>query len=109
MTNVALWALALSILTPLATSLIQQPRFSRNVRIGIAAAVSVVVGAGTAYFSGDLTGKSLVVAIGIVLVGAEATYQKVWRPSGLAPAIENATSPTPVPQSEDGSYDVSTL
>lgn len=106
MSNAALWALALSILTPLLTAVIQRPTWSRTRRQVVAAAISVVVGAATAFASGDLTGQTLLVSIGIVLVGAEATYQKLWAASGVSEAVELATSPKPAPQAEDGSSQV---
>jgi hypothetical protein len=101
----ALWALALSVITPLATSVVQQPTWSRTRRTTVGAIVSIVVGVVTAALAGDLTsGMDLLTAIGVVLVGSEAFYQKLWKGSGVTETIEAKTSPTPASQNADGSY-----
>lgn len=78
--------------------LIQQPKWSNGVRALITFGWSVVAGLGTAYFSGGFTGthdvRTGVTAILTVLISAIATYHGFAKPTGIAPTIEKASSPS---------------
>ncbi len=53
-----------------------------------------MAGAATALAQGTLTDSgSLLRAIGIVTVAAITFYERVWKPTAIAPAIERMTSP----------------
>ena len=54
-------------------------------------AVSLVAAGGTAYFQGDLTGKRFLDAALVIVPAAAAFYHGWWKPSGVAPAIEEST------------------
>ena len=77
--------------------LIQQPRWSNGVRALITFAWSILAGLGTAYFTGAFDGVSDVrtgiTAVLTVLISAIASYHGFAKPTGIAPAIEAATSP----------------
>lgn len=93
--DTASWALILGVLTPILTSVIQQPKWSDQVRSIIAALVSIVVGVVTVLANGgfvDASGSLGIIAL--VMVSSYATYRNLWKPSGIAPAIESATSPS---------------
>ena len=91
--NAVLVGLLVGAITPAVTSVIQQPSWSKNVRIGVAGAVSVLVGFALAAADGQLNSPGdLASIITAVLVSAEAFYQKVWKASGLSWKIEKATS-----------------
>ena len=93
--NVTLVGLLVGALIPPVTSIVQQPAWSKATRQGVAVVVSVVFGALTAAAAGDISDPSQVVpTIVAVLLSAEATYQKVWKPSGATAKIEKATSPS---------------
>lgn len=92
--NVVLVGLLVGVITPPITAVIQRPTWSKNTRIVVAGAASVVLGFITAATTGALTDPgNLFAVIAAVAVAAEATYEKLWQPSGAAGAIEKATSP----------------
>jgi hypothetical protein len=91
--NVVLVGLLVGAVTPLLTSLVQQPKWSKRTRIGVSAAVSVLIGFAIAAADGKLGSPGDVFSIiGAVLVAAEAFYQKLWKATGVAGAVENATT-----------------
>lgn len=88
------WGLILGVLTPLATSVVQQPVWGAKTRALVGAAVSVVVGVVTCLANGDIgSGQTVLSTIAVVLVAAQATYKGFWKPTGIAVATEQATSP----------------
>lgn len=87
------WGLMLGVITPLLTAVAQQPRWSSRTRAIIGAIVSIAVGGVTCLAKGDITnGQTLLSTIAVVLVAAQATYSQLWKPTGVAGALENATS-----------------
>lgn len=97
--DTASWALILGVLTPLLTAVVQQPRWSPRLRAIASAVVSVVVGVLTVLANGvDLSawnGDKAQITLGVValvLVASNTAYKTLWKPTGVAPAIERATS-----------------
>lgn len=92
----ASWALILGVLTPLLTSLVQQPKWTDRVRSIVGAVVAVVVGVLTVLANGGFEDTtSALGVIAIVLVASQASYRNLWKPTLVAPKIEAATSPGP--------------
>lgn len=90
------WGLIFGVVTPLLTSLVQQPKWSSGLRAVVGALVSVLVGVGTCLANGDIhNGQTVLSTIAVVLVAAQATYSQLWKPTGVSPALESATSPKP--------------
>jgi hypothetical protein len=88
------WGLIAGVLTPLLTSLAQQPKWSSRRRAVVGAAVSVLVGILTCLLNGDLgNGQTVLSTIAAVLVASMTTYKGLWKPTGVAGGIETATSP----------------
>lgn len=73
--------------------LIQQPGWSAKLRSGVTFLYSLIVGGVTAWASGDFDPANVAASVLSVFVIAIASYQGFSKPSGIAPAIENATSP----------------
>ena len=92
MSDLAMWSLLVGALAPPVIAIIQQPTFSVRARAMITLVICLVLGAGTAWFGGELTGRSITSAVLLVLVAALSTYTAMWKPLGVAPAIEGATS-----------------
>ena len=106
MTSAEQWALLVGFLMPLLLSVIQQPGWSKPVRAIVMFIVCIVGGLITVWVAtpGGLSGSSTHGIIGVCLtvaLAAVAFYEKFWKPTGVAPAIEAATSPggsaTPAP------------
>lgn len=85
---------------------IQQPTWSAAKRAGVTFAYSVLIGLGTAYFTGAFSHlndvRAGVTSVLLTLVAAIASYRGFAKPVGVAPAIEDATSPHPHQPEADG-------
>lgn len=91
--NGAVLGILIGALVPPITSVIQNPRWSKRHRTIVAGITALVVGTVTAVVSGAVTDPSnLSVVIIAVWISAEATYEKLWQPSGVAKVIELATT-----------------
>jgi hypothetical protein len=88
---VALWLLAIGFFSPLVIAVIQQTRWSARQQSVVAFVFYVVVAAVTAWLQGIFTAFGLVTAFLVVFVTAATAYRNLWKPTGIAPAIENAT------------------
>lgn len=93
MTDFAMWSLIAGACLPPVLAVIQQQHWRQQFRAAVAFLACTAVGAATAYFQGSLTGKRWVEAALIIGVAALSTYHGFWKPSGIAPKIEAATSP----------------
>jgi amino acid transporter len=94
MTVLEMWSLLLGSLLPLLLAVVQQPKWPQWLRVLVTVVICVVVGLGNVYFNGSLLHTtSIVEAILLVLVAALSTYHGLWKPSGIAPKLESATSP----------------
>lgn len=91
MTNLQMWSLIVGTLLPLVVAVVQRRTWPDWLRSAIMVAVSALAAAGTAYFQGDLTGRRFVEAGLVIIVATIATYQGLWKPTGVAPAIEAKT------------------
>ena len=91
-TDAQLWAAGLGFVLPPVIAIVNQPRWAGPVKALFMLAVAAVVGLGTAYFNGDFDGKPIVTCMLIAAVVIGTAYHTVWRPSGIAPGIERATS-----------------
>lgn len=92
MNNLVMWNLVIGFLLPTLISVLQQPRFSQTVRSLITAVVCVLGGLGTAYFNDQFNTGDVVGSILITMVAAITFYKGFWKPTGVAPSIEDATS-----------------
>jgi hypothetical protein len=88
-----MWSLLVGFFLPLAISAIQQADWSNPVRAAVAFVVCVLAGLGTVWLAGDFDTTDVVSSVLLVLVTALATYKGLWKPAGVTPAIEAATSP----------------
>lgn len=100
MTDLQMWELVVGFLSAtFVLPVIQQPRWSEKVRALVTFLYSVVVGLGTAYLTGAFEGvhdvRTGVSSVLLMLVTAVASYKGFAKPTGVAPAIERATSPSP--------------
>lgn len=94
--DLLMWNLLVGFLLPNAVAVVNQPGWSRATKAVWTLIVCVLAGAGTAWFNGAFTGRGVVSSILVIAVLALVTYQTIWKPSGIAPAIERATSPDPL-------------
>ena len=93
MTDFEMYSLLAGFFLPPVLAIIQQRGWSDQLRAVAAFAACLAVGAGVAYFQGDLTGKRFVTGALVVMVTGLTTYRNFWKPTTIAPRIEAATSP----------------
>lgn len=100
MSDLEMWTLVVGFFSPVLIGVVQQPKWSNSTRSVVAFGICSLIGAGTAWVQGDLTGHTIVSRILIVLVTAISTYKGFWQPTGIVPSIESATSPQPKHKAE---------
>lgn len=100
MTDLQMWSLLVGFVAPLAFAVIQQPRWHPPLRAAMTVLLVLITAAGTAYFTGDLNGRSFISSALLVFVSAITSYQGLWRKTGIAPAIERSTSGEPTTPAE---------
>ena len=88
---VALWLMAVGFFSPLVIAVIQQTRWSVRRQSIVAFCFYVVVAAVTAWLAGIFTTAGVIVAILVIFVTAGNSYKLLWKPTGVAPAIQAAT------------------
>lgn len=98
MTDLEMWNLIVGFLSAtFVIPIVQQPQWTSRVRAAVTFAYSVVAGLVTAWLTGSFNGvhdvRAGVSAVLLTLVTAIASYKGFGQPTGLAPAIEQATSP----------------
>lgn len=92
-----MWSLIVGFFMPPVQAVIQQTGWSSRLRAVVNFVACAVAGAGVAFFQGDFTGKRFVESALVVLVTTIAVYKGTWKSTGIAPAIEEATSPGSTP------------
>lgn len=83
-----MWGLLVGFLLPNAVAVVNRPHFSPVAKGIITVIVCVLAGGGTAYFNGAFTGRGILSCALVVGVMALTMYRTLWRPTGIAPAIE---------------------
>lgn len=91
--NAELWAAALGYVLPLAIAFVNQPRWASWAKGVVMLVVATGDGLGTAYFGNEFHGKPVVTCILVAAIAIGVAYHTVWKPSGIAAALERVTSP----------------
>lgn len=106
MSDLSMWNLIIGFLSAtFILPVIQQPTWSVKARAAVTFGYSVVVGLGTAYFTGAFAHLADVHAgvssVLLTLIAAISSYKGFAQPTGVAKAIEFATSPDSDPVASD--------
>jgi hypothetical protein len=84
-------------LMPLVTAVVQRPEWSVRAKKTVAVVMALVAGVVTVAADGGLEqfqhGVPTLATIAAVLAVSQSAHDLIWKPSGVAPAIESATSP----------------
>jgi hypothetical protein len=94
LTDAELWTAAVAFFAPLAISVIQQSKWSERTQSLVAFGFYFVVALVSTFLAGMLDLGNLVRALLLVFLVASVSYKTLWKPTGVAPAIESATSPS---------------
>lgn len=93
MSDLAMWSLIVGFFLPIAVAVIMRRTWSDAVKAVVTFVACGVAAAGTAFFQGDFTGRRFVSALLLVFVGTIVSFKGWWKPTGVAPSIEESTSP----------------
>ncbi|MEW2164433.1 hypothetical protein AB0912_15775 [Streptomyces sp. NPDC007084] len=91
-TDAQLWAAGLAFVLPPVMAFVIQPRWGGPLKGIFALLIAAGDGIGTAYVNHEFEGRSIVTCMLTAVVVIGVAYHTLWRPSGIAPAIEAATS-----------------
>lgn len=92
MNNLAMWSVIVGFAMPALIALINQTRWTKPLKGLVAFILCVLAAFVTVWLRGELTGATWTTSTLIVFGAAITTYHTWWRPSGIAPSIEAATS-----------------
>ncbi|MGW7596234.1 hypothetical protein [Streptomyces rubiginosohelvolus] len=91
-------------LRPLITAVVQRPEWSVRAKKIVAALMALLAGVATVASTNGLGqlqhGLPTLGTIGAVLAVSPSAHDLIWKPSGIAPAIESITSPKTSPAAE---------
>ncbi len=93
--DITITSIVVGSLLPNLIAIIVQPRWRSEARGLATFAICVVAGLLIALLQGQIgSGQDVATSVVAVLITSQVLYQTLWRPSGIAPAIEKATSTT---------------
>ena len=93
-TNVQNWQLILAFLLPLLIAVINRRNWERSTKAVVMFVVALVATTITMYLNGDLddvTAQTYVGKVLFVIVATIAFYNGLWKPTQVAPTIEDNT------------------
>ncbi len=98
-----MWALLLGFFSPIVVATVNRPYWSPASKVIVMIATSIAIGLGSAFFAGSFAGKDIVTGMLTAAVASIAAFHGVFRPTGIAPAVEIKTSPAlPTSDSKEG-------
>lgn len=95
MTDLEMWSLLVGSLLPMLVAVIQQPTWPRWFKAVVGIASSIVAGFVTTWLTADglLFEQGMIHAMLLTGVASWASYVSFWKPTEVAPKIEDVTSP----------------
>lgn len=94
MNNLEMWSLIVGFLLPIFIAFIQQEKWPSWLRSVIMFVICLIAAAGTVYFQDRFDVQDYVTSALLIVVTAIGTYKGIWQPTGIAPALEHATTGT---------------
>ncbi len=92
-TDITLTSIVIGSLLPNIIAIVIQPEWRREARGLVAFGICIVAGVLIALLQGDIDRDGdVATSVVAVLITSQVLYQALWRPSGIAPAIERASS-----------------
>ena len=95
-TDITLASIVVGSLLPNIIAIVVQPSWRKETRGLVAFGICVAAGLLIALLQGDIgRGEDIAASVVAVLITSQVLYQALWRPSGIAPSLEQATSARP--------------
>ena len=92
LSDVELWSLVCGFFLPLGIAIVQQRKWSDNLRAFVAFLICGAAAAVTCAVSGELSDRTWVTSALMIVVAAIATFKGLWSKIGLTDAIEKFTT-----------------
>lgn len=92
MNDLMLWSTFIGAVLPPLIALVNQATWSSAWKFIVAVLTSIAVSAVTVWLRGEFSPTNWFRSALVVALAAIATYHTGWKPSGIAPSIEVATS-----------------
>jgi glucan phosphoethanolaminetransferase (alkaline phosphatase superfamily) len=92
--SIQAWQMILAFVLPLVIAVIVRQQWSRTAKSICMFSVSFVATLGTMYLNGalnDVSAQTFVARFLTVVVATIAFYNGIWKPTGVAPAVEERT------------------
>ena len=89
--QLVMWSALVGSFLPVVIAVILRQEWDDGIKSVVAFLCCLVAAGGTAFFAGNLDGVDIVTALLIIFTLAQTTYRGLWRPTGVAPAVESAT------------------
>ncbi len=77
---------------PNGIALVLQQGWSDSLKSVVGFCICLLAALGTARFAGNLDGQNFLTAALVVFTLATVSYRQLWRPTGIAPKLEESTS-----------------
>lgn len=88
---------AISIVLPVIAAVIIRPAWTDATKALVWLVLSIVAGGIGVWFDGRFNVANIAGTIGMVFVIGAVTYARLWRPTGIAPAVEENINHGPPP------------
>ena len=88
MTDQKMWTIVVSFFLPWIIAVVVKQGWTAVVKGWISFGMCLAVALGDAFFSGALTGRGIVSSLLLVVVVCVTSYKGLWKPTGIAEAIE---------------------
>ncbi len=92
MSELDMWNIVIGFFMPLVVALINQARWPATIKGLSSFAVCAAAAAVTVYVRGDWGAETWLRTVLVIFLTAIATYRLWWRPSEIAPRVEQATT-----------------
>jgi hypothetical protein len=87
-----MWNVIAGFFTPLALSVVIQTGWPRGVQSVLAFGVAAVLAVVTTALEAELNFEDWVTSLFVVLTATISTYYGIWKPTGVAPSLEQSTT-----------------
>lgn len=92
MDDLAMWSLIVGFFLPKLLATVIQTKWSEKEKAIVAFVGCLVAAVGTTYFTDGFGGGNYVSSALAIFVAAQVSYKALWKPTGVAPAIETKTN-----------------
>lgn len=98
--NLTMLTAVAALFSPMVISLITRKTWDARAKVAVMVAWSALVGVSTAYLSGNFEGQDILGSVLTAILVTATSYETIFKPTKISPAIEQATSPKPMHEAD---------